>query len=136
MFANRASRGVQLPQSEPDSSGRLCRLAEKGRVAELREALAEAPDGLVDRRDANGFSALLHACAEGHAEVVRLLLEHGASTTVTDRKGRTPAEDTKSAEIRETILAERARRMALSGIVACRPSTASSTHDDDASHAR
>lgn len=58
------------------------------------------------------------AAFKKHHDIVRLLLEHGASTTVTDRKGRTPAEDTSVAEIREAILAERARRMALSGIAA------------------
>lgn len=41
-------------------------------------------------------------------EAVDVLLRHGASTLVLDRKGRTPAEDTSSDAIREAILAARA----------------------------
>lgn len=39
---------------------------------------------------------------------VDVLLKHGASTLVLDRKGRTPAEDTSSEQIRDAILAARA----------------------------
>lgn len=39
---------------------------------------------------------------------VNMLLRHGASTLVLDRKGRTPAEDTRSEQIRDAILAARA----------------------------
>mmetsp|Transcript_20407 Transcript_20407/g.52432 ORF Transcript_20407/g.52432 Transcript_20407/m.52432 type:complete len:147 (-) Transcript_20407:132-572(-) len=53
----------------------------------------------------------LHCAAfERDMACVRLMLDAGASTTVYDRKGRTPAEDTKDAAIREAILGERARR--------------------------
>ncbi|CAK0825519.1 unnamed protein product [Prorocentrum cordatum] len=38
---------------------------------------------------------------------VGVLLRHGASTFVLDRKGRTPAEDTSSEQIRDAILAAR-----------------------------
>ena len=42
-----------------------------------------------------------------------LVLAAGASTTVCDRKGRTPAEDTADESIRDAILAERAPRRLL-----------------------
>jgi FOG: Ankyrin repeat len=48
----------------------------------------------------------LHFAAfKKHPEVVRVMLESGkCDTMVTDRKGRTPAEDTSSEEIRQMIL--------------------------------
>lgn len=48
----------------------------------------------------------LHFAAfKRHPEVVRVMLESGkCNTMVTDRKGRTPAEDTSVAEIRQMIL--------------------------------
>ncbi|KAG8467525.1 hypothetical protein KFE25_000841 [Diacronema lutheri] len=84
---HRRKESVQL-DSHP-THVKLGRLAEKGRIAELRDALIGAPDGAVNQRDANGFTPLLHACAEGHVEIVRLLLEHGASTEVSNFDGET-----------------------------------------------
>lgn len=55
---------------------------------------------------------LHHAAFKQQPEAVRALLAAGASTTVCDRKGRTPAEDTADESIRDAILAERARRAA------------------------
>ena len=50
----------------------------------------------------------LHIAAfKRHRGATRALLEGGASTTVVDRKGRTPAEDTDVEEIREAIYAIR-----------------------------
>ena len=43
---------------------------------------------------------------------VAALLKGGASTSVCDRKGRTPAEDTKDPAIRDAVLAARAERAA------------------------
>jgi ankyrin repeat protein len=51
----------------------------------LRTALA-AEDGLVERRSADGFTALHYACFFGGADVTRLLLAHGANPN-------TPAEN-------------------------------------------
>ena len=50
------------------------------------------------------------------AEAVRVLLESGASTWVTDRKGRTPDQDTDVVEIREAI---RAVRNGTDPLIAC-----------------
>ena len=41
-----------------------------------------------------------------HGGVVRLLLEAGADPSIRDRKGRTPAEDTKDASIAAAISAK------------------------------
>ena len=47
----------------------------------------------------------LHFAAfKQNAEAVEILLEHGANTRVLDRKGRTPAEDTRNEAIRDRIL--------------------------------
>ena len=55
----------------------------------------------------------LHFAAFKHKPAaVEMLLAHGANTLVLDRKGRTPAEDTSDAAIRESILAVRAKQMA------------------------
>ena len=45
-----------------------------------------------------------------HPECIDVLLEHGASTYVLDRKGRTPAEDTSDEGIRAAILKARKAR--------------------------
>ncbi|CAD7937736.1 unnamed protein product [Amoebophrya sp. A25] len=42
-----------------------------------------------------------------HKNVLQFLLDSGLDTTVKDRKGRTPAEDTKSEEIREMVISHR-----------------------------
>eukprot|EP00808_Paulinella_micropora_P026565 g25625.t1 len=47
------------------------------------------------------------AAFQQHKEVVRVLLDGGASTYVLDRKGRTPAEDTRCPDIRAAIHAAR-----------------------------
>ena len=45
-------------------------------------------------------------------EAVAVLLQYGANTLVLDRKGRTPAEDTKDMSIRAAILEARAAALA------------------------
>ena len=52
---------------------RAASLAEAGRAAELREMLQATP-GAADAGDEHAFTPLMHACTEGHSEVVRLLL--------------------------------------------------------------
>jgi ankyrin repeat protein len=81
------NRGVQLDSLE--CANKLGRLAEKGRIDELRDALAIAPDGEIDQRDANGFTPLQHACTEGHASIVQLLVNEGANPNVRNIDGET-----------------------------------------------
>ena len=47
------------------------------------------------------------AAYKQHKDVIAVMLEMGVDTMVVDRKGRTPAEDTKSEEIREMIINSR-----------------------------
>jgi hypothetical protein len=47
------------------------------------------------------------AAFQRHAAVVRVMLDAGMDTMVLDRKGRTPAEDTKDEAIRQMILDSR-----------------------------
>jgi hypothetical protein len=54
----------------------------------LKERLGDVNDGDYDRR-----TALHLACAEGHAEMVRFLLDSGANANAQDRFGRTPLEE-------------------------------------------
>ncbi len=50
----------------------------------------------------------LHFAAfQRHRGCVKVMLDADADTTVKDRKGRTPAEDTKDVVIRDAILAAR-----------------------------
>eukprot|EP00035_Acanthoeca_spectabilis_P017018 m.355498 g.355498 ORF g.355498 m.355498 type:complete len:58 (+) comp16597_c1_seq44:1223-1396(+) len=52
------------------------------------------------------MQAPLHFAAHfEHLAAVKVLLKHGASPYVLDRKGRTPAEDTSCSTIRTQILA-------------------------------
>lgn len=119
-----AVRHLLAAGAEPNARGflgatALSRACRRGQCDVIGALLAGA-DGRA-RADADipndKWQYPLHFAAfKKHAEAVRLLLEHGASTTVSDRKGRTPAEDTSVPAIRDAILAERARRVSRSGI--------------------
>ena len=43
----------------------------------------------VDARDTEGVTILMLASYYGHAEIVRLILDHGADPNLRDRRGRT-----------------------------------------------
>lgn len=70
----------------------LWRLAQRGDSAGLAAALdsgGRAAD--IDADDGTeGVTALCHAAAQGHEDVVRLLLRYGASLEVADARGQTP----------------------------------------------
>ena len=63
--------------------------AEQGQAQAVQETLASAPPDAVDWRDAHGFTALMHACTEGHADVVRLLLRAGATVNMPNPQSET-----------------------------------------------
>lgn len=44
----------------------------------------------INSRDVNGYTALHHACLNGHSTIVRLLLAHNAQIDVPDIRGSTP----------------------------------------------
>jgi ankyrin repeat protein len=66
----------------------LMRAAHEGRLREA-EVLLSDPRTEVNRRGEYDSTALHLAAAEGHEELVRLLLRHGASKTLADGSGRT-----------------------------------------------
>src|SRR5262245_14485265 len=63
--------------------------AEGGDAARVETLLREKPR-LVDDTDGRTLSALHYAASEGHLEVVRVLLEHGADARVSALGGMTP----------------------------------------------
>jgi ankyrin repeat protein len=72
---------------------RLARLVADGDAEAVRTAVAGNPALLtrtVDRDGQGGWTPLHIAVAEGHADVVRTLLEAGADLTATTERGRTP----------------------------------------------
>lgn len=56
--------------------------AESGDADALKAALEIAPAGLADWKNEHDFTALMHACAEGHIEATRALLHAGASVDI------------------------------------------------------
>ena len=76
------SESVPTPADIAVLSRRVMQLAEAGHADALKAALAAAPAGVVDRADENGFTALMHACTEGHGAAARILLAYGASVNL------------------------------------------------------
>lgn len=70
--------------SKPDVLRRLVHQAEQGQAEQLRATLAAAPASAVDWTDAHGFTPLMHACTEGHVEVVQVLLDAGATVDISN----------------------------------------------------
>ena len=54
----------------------LVKFAQQGDVAELRKLVLEGHT--IDEKDAQGFTALMHAADAGKADAVRFLLDEGA----------------------------------------------------------
>lgn len=81
----------------------ICRASRSGHIGIL-EYLIDV--GMGDMNIANDkMQYPLHFAAfKKQTEAVDVLLERGVNTLVLDRKGRTPAEDTKDVKIREAIL--------------------------------
>lgn len=75
---------LSLPQ--PASGGRIHELALRGNAAEIGKLLAASPE-LVHERDSSGFTALHHAAAQGHLDVVVLLLNKGADLNAAPENG-------------------------------------------------
>ena len=58
--------------------------ARKGDISKVREALEEGAD-VNSRANSKGSTSLHLASAEGHVEVVKMLLEGGADSNLADR---------------------------------------------------
>ncbi|XP_028127769.2 ankyrin repeat and SAM domain-containing protein 1A-like isoform X2 [Diabrotica virgifera virgifera] len=79
----------------------LLEAARKGNVAVVEKILGQrakrsGPLASLRRgpganvQDSSGYSSLHHAALNGHKEIVKLLLEHDASTNIVDSKGSSP----------------------------------------------
>ncbi len=60
--------------------------AEEGKVAEARLLLTDDP-GLLNLKDREGDTALLHAARTGHEEMAAFLVEQGADVSAADKNG-------------------------------------------------
>lgn len=70
--------------------GKRLRLAcEKGDVSTAKRLLAEVPE-LLESRGEQGWTPLIVAAFHGHADIVRVLLDAGASVNLGGLKGTTP----------------------------------------------
>jgi len=81
----------------------LCKAAEIGQVQVVRQLLQQR-DIEIDFRDprADSSTALHLACECGHMEIIKLLVDHGATIDITDKWGFTPfllAAEMKSLEV-------------------------------------
>ena len=86
--AGGVSRSSQLAEATGQP---LWRLAQRGDSAGVAAALASGSAAAIDADDgAEGVTALSHAAAQGHEDVVRQLLRYGASLEVADARGQTP----------------------------------------------
>ena len=81
--ARRSRKSQEAETSRAELLRTLVQQAEQGQAYALRATLQSiCPDthpDAVDWADAHGFTPLMHACTEGHAEVVTLLLAAGAA---------------------------------------------------------
>ena len=81
--ARRSRKSQEAEASRAELLRTLVQQAEQGQAAALRASLQSiCPDthpDAVDWADAHGFTLLMHACTEGHAAVVALLLGAGAT---------------------------------------------------------
>ena len=87
----------------------VSRASRNGHADALRSLLKAPSMATIDTSNCKLQSPLHFAAFTRQKATVQVLLEFGADTTVLDRKGRTPAEDTSDVEIRELILSHRAR---------------------------
>ncbi|RBQ07059.1 ankyrin repeat domain-containing protein [Pedobacter miscanthi] len=81
-------------------------LSMDGKVQELENELKKDTKGINDKADLD-YSPLAIAVARGHRDVVKLLLQYGATTNTQDQKGNTPlhyASENNSFEIAELLL--------------------------------
>ena len=77
-------------QNKKQGNGlRLIEFARDGNAAGLTKAFSDYPGLNVDSQDQQGWTPLHHACAQGHVDCVRILLEKGSDPHVKDLKGET-----------------------------------------------
>ncbi len=98
MWFNKGNRALKmvkmLREAGADPNGMpndppLTSAAYRGNASALRYLLAR-PKIDVDKRDIDGYTALMWAASHGHADIVDMLLEAGADPSLRNRHGETP----------------------------------------------
>ncbi|CAF4604711.1 unnamed protein product [Rotaria sp. Silwood1] len=84
--------------SATNSSELFCACRD-GDIAIVERLLPLTPPDVLNRLEPNGSSCLHVACANGHLEIVRLLLEYGSSRRTRDSNGHVPLDLVKKKEI-------------------------------------
>jgi ankyrin repeat protein len=97
---------------EPQLTQHLTDAADQGDLAAVSRLLAEHP-GLVNSTNGNahGSTPLHFAAHSGHADVIRVLLAHGANINARNNEGQTPlmiAADSSQTETVKLLLANHA----------------------------
>ncbi|RJP24037.1 MAG: ankyrin repeat domain-containing protein [Candidatus Abyssobacteria bacterium SURF_5] len=68
----------------------LRRWAAKGNSAKVKDLLRKRPfTFIINGKDANGMTPLMHAARQGHTDIVRLLVEKGAERKARNKCGET-----------------------------------------------
>ncbi|KAF9527748.1 hypothetical protein CPB83DRAFT_869795 [Crepidotus variabilis] len=86
----------------------LMQAAAAGDLQKVQELLSEATVGDIESKDHTGVTALIEAVRNGHAEIVRALLEKGADPSNASSDGR-PETYTSDPAILEVLLGAQAR---------------------------
>ena len=79
LFASLVVAAPAAQDPDPDSDSRFWNWAASGQTEEIRALLSEHGQVVVNSTDEAGWTALMHASSAGHDDVVRLLLDAGAS---------------------------------------------------------
>ncbi len=87
--------------AESNVESELCRAIRDGDFPKVNNLLPGTSIRTLNSLESNGHTCLHVASSCGHKEIVRLLLDHGASRRIEDRDGRTPLEVAKTKEVAE-----------------------------------
>lgn len=103
------ARGADPDRADIYGTTPLIRAVQQERPSAVR-LLLETGRARTDLRDETGGTALHHAAGQGQAEIIDLLIAHGADPGARNRAGRTPSELAMAAGHR--AMAERLRQAA------------------------
>ncbi|KAK4525089.1 hypothetical protein GAYE_SCF08G2994 [Galdieria yellowstonensis] len=92
-YTGKQPLGFELPNSEEEQSQKpvldLCYFTAIGDISSVRYLLEKDSSVSVDQRDPCGLTPLMYAADRGYANLVALLIEHGASINAVDSEGQT-----------------------------------------------
>lgn len=105
------AKDVNIPSSILQLT-KLQDLVRDGDLGQIKEMLENEKGLNIDQRNNFGSTALFYACYRGQAEVVKLLIDKGASLTLKDDYERIPLDVALMPEIRLLLKSEmKARRL-------------------------